>query len=565
MFFNEYKAFMNEAMEKGHAEIVPQSELQPVSGKVWYLPHHGVYHPRKKKLRVVFYCAAAYGGASLNKELLQGPDLNNTLLGMLLRFRHGPVAFITDIDGMFHQVRVAKEHINFLRFLWWPNGEISKELVEHSMTVHIFGAVFSPSCATFALLKTADDNQDDYSEETHLFVDDCLKAVNSAEQALFLYQQLSELCGWKGGFHLNKWISSDRTVLAAIPEQDRAKEVRSLDLSKEELPMERALGVQWDVERDQFTFSIAIKSHQTTRRGILSTVCSIYDPLGFLAPTTLVAKQILQKLCKLKLSWDEKIPHDIAQTWESWLDSLHLLGTVGVNRSFIPFGFDGITSAQLHHFCYTSEVGYGTVSYLRLTNSKGQWQGTVENKNAIYLKQEVSVNAMSVQSMEESCPTSRLLSYFSKWPDLKRAVAWFLKIKDTLKQQCGEKKKSAIAIELANACKRWFAPQDLLRFAINSKVCSHKNMVLSQFFSKLYKSCEEVPNLCIGNTVPHCTELINECLTTKLMMNKNGKSQCDWCMDVTALCNKIMADCDHTEIVLRSWVLFTCLVISVGT
>ena len=149
---------MDEAMAKGHAEIVPQSELQPDRGKTWYLPHHGVYHPRKKKLRVVFDCAAVYGGASLNKELLQGPDLNNTLLGVLLRFRHGPVAFITDIEGMFHQVRVAKEHINFLRFLWWPDGDTSKELVEHRMTVHIFGAVSSPSCATFALLKTADDN-----------------------------------------------------------------------------------------------------------------------------------------------------------------------------------------------------------------------------------------------------------------------------------------------------------------------------------------------------------------------------------------------------------------------
>ena len=51
------------------------------------------------------------------------------------------------------------------------------------------------------------------------------------------------------------------------------------------------------------------------------------------------------------------------------------------------------------------------------------------------------INAMSVQSMEESCPTSRLLSYFSKWTDLKRAVAWFLKIKDTLdQQQCDENK-----------------------------------------------------------------------------------------------------------------------------
>ena len=72
------------------------------------MPHHGVYHPRKKKPRVVFDCAATFGGTSLNKELLQGPDLTNTLLGVLLRFRQGPIAFMTGIEGMFHQVRVAK-------------------------------------------------------------------------------------------------------------------------------------------------------------------------------------------------------------------------------------------------------------------------------------------------------------------------------------------------------------------------------------------------------------------------------------------------------------------------
>lgn len=177
---------MNDVMTKGYAEVVPQSELQPETGKVWYVPHHGVYHPRKRKLRVVFDYTAAFGGTSLNKKLLQGPDLTNTLLGVLLRFRQGPVAFITDIEGMFHQVQVAKED-NFLRFLWWPNGDISKELVEHRMLVHIFGAESSPSCATFALLKTADDNQDEYLEEVtntirqNFYVDDCLKAVNSTE------------------------------------------------------------------------------------------------------------------------------------------------------------------------------------------------------------------------------------------------------------------------------------------------------------------------------------------------------------------------------------------------
>lgn len=59
---------------------------------------------------------------------------------------------------------MAKEEINFLLYLWWPNGNISAELAEYRMFVHIFGAVSLPSCATFSLLKTGDDNQKDYSD-----------------------------------------------------------------------------------------------------------------------------------------------------------------------------------------------------------------------------------------------------------------------------------------------------------------------------------------------------------------------------------------------------------------
>lgn len=102
------------------------------------------------------------------------------------------------------------------------------------MRVHIFGAVSSPSCDTFALLKTADDNQKDYP------------SVNTEEQAVALYRPLTEVFA-KGGFRLNKWISNNLTLLSAISEENRAKGVNQLDLSRDQLPMERTLSVQWNM------------------------------------------------------------------------------------------------------------------------------------------------------------------------------------------------------------------------------------------------------------------------------------------------------------------------------
>lgn len=116
---------------------------------------------------------------SLKTELLQGPDLNNSLVGVILRFRKEPIGFMADIKSMFHQVRMDKAHVDYLRFLWWPQGDTSKPPKEYRMLVHIFGAVSSPSCAIFALQKTAEDNEHGFPPQvaetvrSNFYVDDC--------------------------------------------------------------------------------------------------------------------------------------------------------------------------------------------------------------------------------------------------------------------------------------------------------------------------------------------------------------------------------------------------------
>lgn len=92
---------MSDILEKGHAEKVPHDQLHR---RVRYIPHHGVYYKKKGKIWVVFDCSASFQGTSLTAELLQGPDLMNTLLGVILRFRQEPVALMVSIEGMFHQV-----------------------------------------------------------------------------------------------------------------------------------------------------------------------------------------------------------------------------------------------------------------------------------------------------------------------------------------------------------------------------------------------------------------------------------------------------------------------------
>lgn len=100
---------------------------------------------------MVFDCSAKFRGILLNDTLLTGPDLINSLVGVVFRFRKESVAVVCDIEKMFHQFHVTPQARNYLRFLWWEDGQLETEPREYRMTVHLFGASSSPGCANFGL------------------------------------------------------------------------------------------------------------------------------------------------------------------------------------------------------------------------------------------------------------------------------------------------------------------------------------------------------------------------------------------------------------------------------
>lgn len=245
------------------------------------------------------------------------------------------------------------------------------------MTVHLFGATSSPSVASYALRRTAEDHKDVASPDAvqtvlcNFYVDDCLRSVATEDDAVTLVNDLRALCS-RGGFTLTKWMSNSRKVLLSIPVEHRASEVKDLDLRHDTLPVERTLGVQWDTERDTFTYKIKLQDKPMTRRGILSIVNSIYDPLGFLAPVILPAKLLLRDLCKDHLGWDEHIDGKYAEDWSRWLEDVTHLSNLHVSRCVKHTKFGCTTAAQLHHFSDASENAYGTVSYLLVENDQGE-------------------------------------------------------------------------------------------------------------------------------------------------------------------------------------------------
>ena len=82
---------------------------------------------------------------------MKGPDRNNSLRGVLHRFRRHPYAVTADIENMFHQFAVPHEHSTYMRFFWYRNNDPSKDIIEYYSLVHLMGLRSSPAIANIGI------------------------------------------------------------------------------------------------------------------------------------------------------------------------------------------------------------------------------------------------------------------------------------------------------------------------------------------------------------------------------------------------------------------------------
>ena len=146
--------------------------------------------------------------------------------------------------------------------------------------------------------------------------------------------------------------------------------VVDLDIAKA-LPIERALLVFWCVENDTFGFRITLLDKAFTRRGVLSTIGSIYDPLGLLGPFILKGRKILQQITLENSCWDDELTPELYSSWEEWLKDLPKLQSLKIGRCYKPENFNTV-AASLHSFSDASDHGYGQATYLRQVSDQGE-------------------------------------------------------------------------------------------------------------------------------------------------------------------------------------------------
>ncbi|XP_055604429.1 uncharacterized protein LOC129752685 [Uranotaenia lowii] len=362
---------------KGYVEkLAPSEGTWSDQYPVWYLPIFPVTNPNKPgKIRVVWDAAAAYNGISLNSVLMTGPDQLASLVTTLIKFREHRFAVSGDICEMFHQVIIREPDRQCQRF-FWKDRETDEFPSKYVMKVMTFGARCSPSSAQFV----KDANAERFSKQFPVassiikystYVDDVLFSVENEDKAIEIAKNIRTINA-AGGFQTHNWMSNSQRVLMLMGESPKTE--KSLEVTSQTTG-EKVLGMFWCTEDDCFTFKINWSrldcellnlKRIPTKREVLKTLMSIYDPLGLVSHYLMFLKILLQEIWRAKVEWDESIGEEFFKRWTAFISVLPSLENLRIPRCYHQmYEPDPNVKVQLHTFVDASQDGMAAVTFLR--------------------------------------------------------------------------------------------------------------------------------------------------------------------------------------------------------
>ncbi|CAI6362986.1 unnamed protein product [Macrosiphum euphorbiae] len=366
--YSQYKLFMEEYEHLGHMEKV--DEDKDLSVKTYYMPHSYVLneHSRTTKLRVVFDGSCkSDSGLSLNDVLLKGPMLQNDLTLIVARFRTHKYAFSADIKKMYRQVWVDNADRDYQRILW--RGDPNEPINKYRLCTVTYGTVPASFLSVACLHKSTDINtmcpKVAQVIKNDFCVDDCLTGASTLSEALNLRNELIK-CLSKNGFELSKWTANHVDLLKYIPVPNE-NSLYSLNMETEAI---KTLGLYWEANSDCFIYkvSLPVTEHKITKRGILSNIARLFDPLGFLGPVIVIAKILMQHLWKLKINWDNELSIEMQMQWKKYLNNLDQCNNLSIPRWL---QCDDAEKIYVHGFSDASLKAYGACIYVVCTSSDG--------------------------------------------------------------------------------------------------------------------------------------------------------------------------------------------------
>lgn len=271
---------------------------------------------------------------------------------MLLRFRTHKIAPVADIEKAFLQIGLQESQRDVTRFVWLKNIDNPRtdttNLQEYRFCRVPFGVISSP----FLLGATIEHHLDSYKSEIaektkkNIYVDDVITGTNSIPEATTLYKEAKRMFN-EASLNLREWISNSSEVNESFLEEDRVK--------SESI---KVLGHDWDVRNDTLTFKSCSQSDnaEITKRHVLKSLATGFDPLGLVCLVVFRGKLFLQDLWRKEQNWDDLLSDQDQEKWKILLRDL-----VGISKCCVP-RYVGVNETGVEHrltcFCDASQKAY---------------------------------------------------------------------------------------------------------------------------------------------------------------------------------------------------------------
>ena len=181
-------------------------------------------------------------------------------------------------------------------------------------------------------------------------------------------------------FDLHKWNSN----VEELEHNDHSDGEESF--AKQQLgPLARGvesklLGLPWNKREDTLSVIFLGKSSVMTKRGILSALASVYNPLGFVSPTMLEGKLVYREACRQKTAWDAPLPTKVTEFWMKFESKLP--SSVSTQRSLAPFQ-EPLDEVKMHAFGDASGKGVSASVYAVVSQTYGTTQGFLTAKSRV--------------------------------------------------------------------------------------------------------------------------------------------------------------------------------------
>jgi hypothetical protein len=268
-----------------------------------------------------------------------------------------------DIAKMYRQVWANAEDRSLQRILWRKTPD--QPITTYELNTITYGTTSAPFLATRCLQQLIEDEAVNYPEVAQMarngfYVDDLITGTDDVDTALSLQQELIEMLK-KGGFTLRKWASNHPALLQHLSPEDVERKVL-LSFGNEDVI--KALGLLWNSTTDKLMFCVHIKQDKVpTKRCVLRSIASIYDPLGLLSPIIIQCKIFMQQLSQLKVNWDDPLNTEVKEHWQGIQQNLPMIRRMLIDR--LVLSEEKVTKVELHGFSGASELAYGACLYIR--------------------------------------------------------------------------------------------------------------------------------------------------------------------------------------------------------